>query len=56
MCSITIIFFASICYFCVGFNGSKSKSNDTVPAQNNDKNILISSTTKPFHNKVRLLL
>ncbi|KAL5236605.1 hypothetical protein ACI65C_004015 [Semiaphis heraclei] len=33
-------------------NDSKSKNNGTVPAQNNDKNTLISSFIKSFHNKI----
>ncbi|XP_008185199.1 uncharacterized protein LOC100158689 [Acyrthosiphon pisum] len=35
-----------------GLNDSESKNNDTVPAQNNYKNTLISSTIKPFHIKI----
>ncbi|XP_022169440.1 uncharacterized protein LOC111033146 isoform X1 [Myzus persicae] len=37
--------------FKTDLNGSKSKSSDTVSAQNIDKNTFISST-KPIHNKI----
>jgi len=56
MCSLTIIFYyCYFCYLCIDVNDSKSKNNGIIPAQNNDKKLLMSSTTKSFHNTVRSL-